>query len=428
MRFMLPRPLAWIRKHGAKLDAAARRRMFTLYRPPGWMPCWLHGLWFWLVARLVRVPLILAVAEGDGSEVQSLLHEHGCRCTHELTALGYYCVQARVGAVAALCESNCISQVWLDRKVQAMLDKAVPAARAVKAVSRYKGAGVTIAVADTGIYPHPDFGGRIIAFADFVGRRTAPYDDNGHGTHVAGCAAGGGTRSGGRYRGPAPGALLVGVKVLDKVGSGQMSGLLAGIDWVIRNRDRYRIRILSLSLGAPAGRTCSADPLCRAVSAAWQAGITVIAAAGNSGPSRGTIASPGINPQVITVGAMDDQGTADRRDDALAAFSSRGPAPGGVVKPDLLAPGAAITATRSPGSYLDRQSPEARVGQWYQTLSGTSMATPIVAGIVALLLESRPELSPQQVKARLQATATDWGLLPTEQGAGYVDGDRLLGL
>lgn len=424
---MLPSALAWVRHAGAKMDAGARRRLLALYRPPGWLPCWFHGLWYRLAARFAHLPLIIQVG-GECSHVHGVLKQHGCSARHDLAALGCLTLNARVGVMEALCCCDHVCRVWLDGEVRACLDTAVPAARAVRAVSRYEGVGVTIAVVDTGIHPHPDFGGRIVAFADFVGSRASAYDDNGHGTHVAGCAAGDGGKSAGRYRGPAPGALLVGVKVLNKLGSGTMSGLLAGVDWVIRNKDRFQIRIMSMSLGATAGRSCADDPLCQAVGKAWEAGIVCIVAAGNEGPEPGTVASPGINPLAITVGAMDDQETAERGDDALAPFSSRGPGPEGVHKPDLLSPGVAITAPRSPNSYIDKQQPGARVGQWYLTLSGTSMATPIVSGVAALLLEARPDLTPMQVKARLQATAEDWGYLPDEQGAGYIDADRLLGV
>lgn len=424
---MLPHELTWIRSGGHRLDARLRRQLFELYRPPRWLPCWFHGLWFAVMARVFRLPVIIGT-EGDCAQVHGALKEHGCKVSHGLKDLPFICTRAHARALQALCECDGVTRIWPDMEVRALLDTAVPAAGAVRAVSRYSGRGVTVAVLDTGIYPHPDLRDRITAFHDVIAGRTAPYDDNGHGTHVAGCAAGDGGSSEGRYRGPAPGASLVGVKVLNKVGSGSMSGLLAGIDWVIQNRDRHGIDIMNMSLGASAQAGCANDPLCQAVGRAWQAGIVAVVAAGNEGPGFRTVATPGINPQVITVGAMDDRNTPDRADDLLAGFSSRGPTPDGQTKPDILAPGVQITAARSPGSYIDKQSPGARVGQWYLTLSGTSMATPVVAGLCALLLEAEPALSPDEVKGRLKATAQDRGLQPDEQGAGYVDADRALGL
>lgn len=328
-----------------------------------------------LVTRFASLPLIIAT-EGECHDLHGTLHEHGCQVKHDLEEVGCLCTTVRAGALKDLCCCSGVTRVWLDGKVHACLDTAVRSAGAVRAINKYKGTGVTIAVVDTGIYRHPDFASRIIAFADFVSGKKSPYDDNGHGTHVAGCAAGDGRRSGGRYRGPAPGALLAGVKVLDKTGSGSMSGVLAGINWVIANRARYKLRIMSISLGGAPAQTCGADPLCLAVGRAWQAGIVVVVAAGNEGPGPGTISTPGVSPVVITVGAMDDRNTVNRSDDRLAGFSSRGPTPESVHKPDILAPGVSITAARSPGSVIDRSSPGARVGAWYLRLSGTSMATP----------------------------------------------------
>lgn len=422
---MVPDSLAWVRAHGAKLHSALRHRLLVLCRPPRWLPCWFHGLWYIALARLMRVRVIIGL-RGDGAELQDLLRRHRCRTTRRLDRVGLVCTVAPVGALRHLCGCGAVDRLWLDREVWINLDAAVAAAGAVEVRSRYNGQGITIAIIDTGVYPHPDLAGRIVAFADFVTNRTAPYDDNGHGTHVAGCAAGSGAESGGQYRGVAPGARLVGIKVLNKTGAGTVSDILAGIDWVVQNRVRYGIRVLSMSLGAQAQSGCTDDPLCRAAGQAWKAGITVVAAAGNEGPEPGTISTPGISPEVITVGAMDDRGTPDRGDDAIAAFSSRGPTRDGRHKPDLLAPGVAVTSLRSPGSTIDKQNEPARVGRWYLTLSGTSMATPIVAGVVALLLEAEPWLTPDQVKARLLGSAEDRGLAADDQGAGYVHSDRCL--
>lgn len=424
---MLPSRLAWILSLGAhRLDAALRRRLLRLYRPPRWLPCWFYGLWFFLVSHLARVPVIIGTAGEGQPGLETLLRRHHCPIGRRLDALHCVCTRVRPRALAALCAWRGVTRIWADGEVRALLDTAVPDGIAARRVcNRYTGRGVSIAILDTGVYPHPDLAGRIRAFRDLVGRRTSPYDDNGHGTHVASCAAGDGSRSGGRYRGPAPGAGLVVVKVLNKTGAGAMSNLLAGIDWVLANRERYRIRILNLSMGAPARTGCADDPLCQAAERAWAAGIVVVAAAGNEGPDPRTIASPGISPRVITVGALDDHGTPSRRDDTVAAFSSRGPTPDGVHKPDLLAPGVAITAARAPRSYLDKTGAGERTGA-YLTLSGTSMAAPIISGICALLLEARPELTPDEVRGLLLAAADDAGLPPDTQGAGAVNGDGAL--
>ncbi|MCL5676585.1 MAG: S8 family peptidase [Firmicutes bacterium] len=420
---MLASALAWLQTDGHRIETSLRRRLFALYRPPRWLPCWFHGLWYALVSRVPRIPVVID-ASGDRAAMAGTIRRHRLKATHHLDELGYVCVKAHARALQDICACQGVGRIWEDREVRALLDVAVPSTDDLKTASRYTGKGVTIAIIDTGIYPHPDLNGRITAFQDFVHRRTSPYDDNGHGTHVAGCAAGSGKESSGRFKSPAPAAQVIGVKVLNKMGSGTMSSMLAGINWVIQNQARYSIRIMSMSLGAPAQSECAGDPLCQAVSKAWNAGIVTVVAAGNDGPQPRTISTPGINPQVITVGAMDDRGTVDRSDDVLASFSSRGPTPDGIHKPDILSPGVGITSLRSPGSYLDKQDSGARTGRWYFTLSGTSMATPIIAGICAQLLEAQPELSPDEVKARLQATAEDRHLQADAQGAGYVNVDR----
>ena len=166
--------------------------------------------------------------------------------------------------------------------------------------AQFDGKGVTVAVVDTGIFAHPDFTvpeNRIAAFVDLVNNRKDPYDDNGHGTHVAGIVAGNGSRSNGLYQGIAPAARLVGVKVLDAYGSGVLSNVIRGIQWCVRQKERLDIRVINLSLGAPAQDSFRDDPLCQAVQAAWQRGIVVCVAAGNDGPAAGTIATPGIRPE-----------------------------------------------------------------------------------------------------------------------------------
>lgn len=406
------------------MHATLRHRVISLYRPPRLLPCWFHALWYWLVNRFARLAVIAEV-DGDCSEAHAHLRSQGLS-VRPLESVGHLCGSVRVRDLERLVASGRVRRVWLDREVIASLDRVIASCGAVRASQEWTGAGVTIAVVDSGIYPHPDLRARLVGWTDLVRGKSRPYDDNGHGTHVAGCAAGDGSMSGGRFRGMAPKALLVGVKVLDKLGTGPLSRMLAGIDWVIQNRRRYAIRVLSLSLGAQAAGHVADDPLAIAVERAWQAGLTVVTAAGNAGPEGGTIASPGNAPSVITVGAMDDRASASRVDDKLAAFSSRGPTVEGRMKPDLLAPGVGITSLRAPRSLIDKQQPESRMGEWYATFSGTSMAAPIVAGLVALLLEKEPALDPNGVKARLMETAEDWGLHPFEQGAGYVDADRVI--
>lgn len=288
-----------------------------------------------------------------------------------------------------------------------------------------KGRGVAIAIIDTGVHPHPDLKDRIVAFKDVVNGRSEPYDDQGHGTHVAGDAAGNGAASGGKYVGTAPEADVVGVKVLDARGGGRLSDIIKGVEWVVQNRARYNIRVMNMSLGASARDSYRNDPMCKAVEQAVDAGIVAVIAAGNSGPRGRTIGTPGIDPKALTVGAIDDRDTTAREDDDLARFSSRGPTIDNLQKPDVVAPGTNITAATSPGSALDKEPRIPRDGEWYITISGTSMATPVTAGIVADLVSAVPSATPASVKEALMGSARPLERTPAydgnAQGAGVVN-------
>lgn len=267
----------------------------------------------------------------------------------------------------------------------------------------YTGKGITIAFLDTGIYPHADFTkpqNRIIAFHDVVNGKKHPYDDNGHGTHVAGDAAGNGNLSGGKYKGVAPNANIVSVKVLDSRGGGSSSDILTGMQWVLDNKEKYNIRIVSLSMGETPSLPPFLDPLVRGVDNLWRNGLIVTVAAGNSGPTINSITSPGTSRNVITVGAVDDKRTADTNDDTIAEFSGRGS--GFLFKPDVVAPGVKIVSTAS-GNVPIGSDDKILLNKSYRTASGTSMATPIVAGAAALLLEKNPNLTNNQVKYLLKS-------------------------
>jgi serine protease AprX len=294
------------------------------------------------------------------------------------------------------------------------------------------GRGVTVAVLDSGVASDPDLiepTNRILASVNFADERPV-RDPGGHGTHVAGIAAGNGDRSDGQFVGVAPEANIVDVRVLSSNGSGRISSVVRGIEWVLAHRTAYNIRVLNLSFGAPTPTSYRTDPMSAAIEIAWRRGLVVVVAAGNGGPGRDTVASPGIDPYAITVGATDDNGTISPRDDTLAPFSSWGSADSN-AKPDLVAPGRRIVSIRVQGSALDLLFPDRTVvasnGSTYLRLSGTSMATPVVAGAVALLLQRRPNLSPDEVKALLVGTTQPYG----QDSAGAVpdpvaDGSGLL--
>ena len=278
--------------------------------------------------------------------------------------------------------------------------------------------------------------GRIVHWADFVTHQSVAYDDYGHGTHVAGIIAGTGADSTGARRGIAPGADLIVLKALDGTGNGRVSDVIAAVDYAIANRDRFNIQVINLSVAAGVYESCYTDPLAQAALRAIRAGIVVVAAAGNFGmlpngePQYGSIAAPGNAPWVLTVGASDDRGTPDRRDDVVAAFSSRGPAAiDGAAKPDLIAPGVGIESTADPGSTLFSIQPRARVwgtartvSQPYLRLSGTSMAAPAVTGTIALMVQKSAQLTPNEIKGILEFTADPRaGVDQSTQGAGLLN-------
>ena len=318
--------------------------------------------------------------------------------------------------------------------------------------SRPAGAGVTVAVLDSGITTNTDLAAsRIVGWKDFVNGQPAPYDDAGHGTYVAGLIAGDGTASlplenGGsatvQFRGVAPAADIVGIKVLDEVGQGRTSTLIAGIAWAIAHKDEYNIRVLNLSIGGNPVSSFTRDPVDRAVEAAWRSGIAVVCAAGNEGDfGAGGVLSPGNDPFVITVGATDTQQTANVADDVVALYSSVGPTLfDEVAKPDLVAPGNRLISLRTQGSYIDTNfplnvidladyAPTALPGTVsnYLMLSGTSTSAPVVAGAAALMIGADPTLTPDDVKVRLMGTADPVaGATVHQQGAGTLDVDEAL--
>ena len=280
------------------------------------------------------------------------------------------------------------------------------------------GRGVGIAVLDTGVYPHPDFAGRLCCFQDMVGGRKQPYDDNSHGTHVMGVLGGSGKRSGGRYEGVAPGAALIGIKVLDREGNGSVTDLLRGLSWIRKQKERYGIRIVNISVGSvPRRETAETSALVRGVEAAWADGLVVIVAAGNEGPEARSVTTPGISRKVITVGCSDDQQSVRVGGISMVDYSGRGPTVSCICKPDVVAPGAAVVSCCVPS---------VRKNHYYGIKSGTSMATPVVSGAAALLLEKYPYLTPKEVKLRLLERARDLGLPRNQQGRGMVDLAALL--
>ncbi|MDP9433284.1 MAG: S8 family serine peptidase [Actinomycetota bacterium] len=290
------------------------------------------------------------------------------------------------------------------------------------------GAGVTVAVLDSGITEVPDLAGRVAPGIDLSGEQSSRTDSYGHGTVMAGIVAGAGTaendadEDGARYVGVAPGARVLPVKVSARNGAADVSAVLYAMQWIASAKERTGIRVLSLSWGTRSTAAPSVDPLNYAVQRLWERGIVVVASAGNTGPEAGTVTTPGNDPVVVTVGAYNEVGDTLAGNDRVPAWSGRGNAAAGLAKPDIVAPGRTIVAPLAPGSAVVEQHPEALVGTRYVKGSGTSQATALTAGAVALLLEAHPGWTPDQVKHALRAAARPISATAADaQGAGRLD-------
>ena len=329
-----------------------------------------------------------------------------------LPSIDGFAYNAEKGAAwRSLTTARGVSKIWLDGKRKTVLDHSVPQIGAPAAWDAgYTGEGVKVAVIDTGVdQTHPDLADREIAEANFS-ESPDNIDHFGHGTHVASIVAGTGAKSGGKYRGVASGAQILDAKVLDDFGGGLESWIIAGMEWAAEQG----ADIANMSLGG--GDTPEIDPLEEAVNTlSAEYGTLFVIAAGNSGSDE-SVGSPGSADAALTVGAVD-------RDDNLAGFSSRGPRVGdGAIKPDVTAPGVDIVAAlHSEGTI----APEVEPG--YTALSGTSMATPHVAGAAALLAQQHPDYTGAQLKAILSASAKAHpDLTAFEQGSGRIDVARAI--
>jgi len=259
------------------------------------------------------------------------------------------------------------------------------------------GRGVTVALMDTGIAAHPDLAGSVLARVDFVNDGTLQLDPAGHGTFVAGLIA----AHGSSFKGVAPDAKLVSLRVLDGNGNGSLHAVLAAFDWLLAHRVEYRIKVLNLSFGARQTSSYQQDLLAAVVESAWFAGVTVVAAAGNGEPLPGSVATPGADPFILTTGSLDDQGTAGTGDDRESVFSGRGPTLDGFVKPDVLAPGEHVVSLRA--------SDDPTLSE-YTRMTGTSVSSAMAAGVSALVLQLHAWYTPTQVKGAIVAGSRKvWG-------------------
>jgi serine protease AprX len=385
-----------------------------------------------------------------GSDVSADVAKLGGKLGRRLGLMNGLAVELPNKVLRKLADNPAVDRIIWDRPLDSTMNRVAVTvgARAVQENLGYTGAGIGVAVIDSGITSwHDDLtyqgrstlvkvknGQRVSAFVDFVGGRLNPYDDYGHGTHVAGIIAGNGFDTFGSRAGIAPDANLVGLKVLDSNGRGVISNVIAAMEWAVTNRAAYNIRVINLSVGSSVTESYNTDPLALAAKRAVDAGIVVVAAAGNLGKNAqgkaqyGGITAPGNAPWVLTVGASSTEGTVSRLDDVYAPYSSRGPsAIDYQAKPDLLAPGTGVVSLSDATSLLYLTNPGLLLkgllgNKPYISLSGTSMAAPVVAGTVALMLQANPSLTPNLVKAAIQYTSQVYpGYNALTQGAGFLN-------
>ncbi len=336
--------------------------------------------------------IILFYEKPKAAEIDAIKAE-GAKIKYIYSIINGIAAKVPVNAIERIAAMPFIELIEPDYEVKLVLDDSVPQISADKVWDAgITGKGVDVAILDTGIHDeHPAL--EVLKEVDFTGEGTD--DLHGHGTHVAGIIASKDLT----YRGVAFNANLFNVKVLNKNGIGYASDVIKGIEWAVENG----AEILSMSFGAEVEPCDGTDAISRAVDNAVKKGVVAVVAAGNNGPNPGTITSPGCAKEAITVGAIDDN-------DKVPSWSSRGPTDDGRVKPDLVAPGVGIISTWKDNSF--------------KSLSGTSMSTPHVSGVVALLLEVKPELKPDEIKEILKLTAVDLGYDENTQGAGKVDAYR----
>lgn len=326
----------------------------------------------------------------------------------ELSVINGFSAQVTSSGISKLLENDLVASVQEDLIVRGFSDDVTPS-DALYAPMAWKeknavGEGVAVAVLDTGVVPHADLNGRIVGFKDFVNGKTTPYDDNGHGTHVSGVIAGNGSSSKGKYMGVAPRANIVGVKVLDSNEKGTASNVVAGIDWVIENKDRYNIKIINLSLGAT--YQGEKDMLMLAAEKASKAGLLVVAATGNNG-WNGNIASPAISPSVLGVGSVNANGTLSPMDDEVSSFSAMARTIGNVVKPDVYAVGERVVSTIPKDVPRVLSNESKLISGGYYSMSGTSMSTPAISGEALSLWNLYSKMTAQEVKSKILTSATE---------------------
>jgi serine protease AprX len=380
-----------------------------------------------------NVPVIVQTTGPDGGVIDEVSGLGG-HVTKDFTIIPGFAAQMEPQSISTLAESNEVRAVSLDAplvstgfidvsKLASVYPFAVNADKVWTSSSPRTGNGVTVAVIDSGVSEETS------DFKDSAGQSRFKFDavvnplatnnrdPYGHGTHVAGIIGGDGDVAGGKYVGIAPDAQFVDVKIADDTGLGTVSAAIDGMEWVFFNKDVYGIRVANLSFHSSVAQSFKTDPVDAAVEALWFQGVTVVAASGNMGSAPDAVSyAPANDPFIVVVGAVDDMGTAGQSDDAITTWSSRGVSQDGFARPDVVAPGRYLVSDIDVTSILPRTYPDRIVDGSYFRMSGTSMAAPVVSGIVALMLEQNPSLTPGQIKYILTKTA--YGLPGATTGSG----------
>jgi serine protease AprX len=387
-----------------------------------------------------RTPVIVRERVPGSGEAGRLVRELGGTAVRALPVIGGFAASIPAGRVPSLVGSPAVQRVWPDGQVRVHGLSAGAGAVSPAPIGAWHqaihldslaghGRRATVALLDTGVSRTPDLANRLRARVDLTEEHDG-FDRYGHGSHLSGVIAGNGEMADGRaagargggYEGAAPEAGLVSVKVANGSGATDVSVVLAGLQWIVSNRDRYDINVLNLSFGTDSSQSYLLDPLDFAVEQVWRAGILVVVAAGNDGElGPGGISKPGDDPFVLTVGAADLKNPRATGDDVVAPFSSKGPTSDGLAKPDLVAPGTSILGVRAAGSTIDQSHPTARFNGRYFKGTGTSQAAAIVSGVAALLYDTKAALRPDVAKAALLRTAQRHLAGQPGAGAGLVD-------
>ena len=402
-----------------------------------------------------KAEVIIQLQDKPTGQLNALLNRNGVHVNGRFDNLNMLAVELPLDVIEELATLTEVSYISSDREVVSLgghlsTTTGADAVRLQMTASgtayTLDGKGIGIAFLDSGIYSaHKSFTGRYAGGKDYTGenRTDDPY---GHGTHVMGIAAGGTDVLKGRYAGIAPGATIYNFRVLNSQGTGRVSGVLAALNDLLLYHANYNIRVVNMSLGMPAIDSYKDDPICKAVRSLVDAGVVVVAAAGNDGRGEnggktyGLIHAPGNEPSALTVGASNTYGTIDRSDDGMTTYSSRGPTRSfwtdevgikhydNLIKPDVVAPGNKIISAEAVSNYIVKKDPSLDAGvskfdnQKMMRLNGTSMATPVVAGAAALMLQVNPKLTPNMIKAILMYTAQPLaGANMFEQGAGQIN-------